>query len=343
MKLLKKTILLTLFVVVMTLTAGENAKAKQMNVTEPVEWGKAYSTKYGWDYVYDMKLQQSGKVTITINIEGNFDTAAVDIFDSSDQKLFGKPYLGNGMHTFSIELLAGDYKIIVYNAGGSWIPSFTASGETVTENYMKKNNQLGTASSFSIGQVVKAQLAENDSVDIYKFTVNKTGYLTMNFTSNLTLFDMEMVSTDGEISYNEYDIPLGTSSYKYFVTKGTYYVSFKQKWYSGNYTFNTKLSGLTTTKVKTAKNLKGKKAKITWAPKTDVDGYQVQVALNKKFSKGKKTQNISISTYSKPKSCTFTKLKKKKTYYARIRTYKLVNSEKYYSSWSSTKKFKVKK
>ena len=42
-------------------------------------------------------------------------------------------------------------------------------------------------------------------------------------------------------------------------------------------------------------------------------------------------------------SHTFTKLKKGKNYYARVRTYKLVNGAKYHSDWSTAKKFKVKK
>ena len=109
--------------------------------------------------------------------------------------------------------------------------------------------------------------------------------------------------------------------------------------YTGTYTFSTELSGITVTKVKSAKNLKGRKSKITWVKKSDVDGYQVQVAQNKKFTNGKKTKTI---TNKNTKSYTFTKLKKK-TYYARVRTYKLVDGKKIYSDWSAPKKFKVKK
>ncbi len=350
MKILKKTLALALLVIAMTFCIEMNVIAAQVNTTETVEWGKAYSTvAKGVDYyyLYSMNLSQSGKVTITMNAETCGLFSYIEIYDISNQTVW-ESYIGNGMNTYAIELLAGEYTIKVNDTGTSWIPKFFASGETVTESYMDKNNQLGTASSYSIGKNVKAHLAQNDNTDIYQLSVNKTGYLTMKFTSTLTEFDMELVSDDGDISYTEACIPLGTSSYKYFVKKGTYYISFKQRGtydnkYSGTYSFSSKLTGLTTTKIKSVKNLKGKKAKITWTKKADVDGYQVQIALNNKFKKGKKTKNIQVTTTSHSKAYTFTKLKKGKTYYARIRTYKLAGGYKHYSSWSSVKKFKVKK
>ena len=45
----------------------------------------------------------------------------------------------------------------------------------------------------------------------------------------------------------------------------------------------------------------------------------------------------------KTTSYTIKKLKKKKTYYVRIRTYKKVSGKTYYSGWSSVKKVKIKK
>lgn len=109
---------------------------------------------------------------------------------------------------------------------------------------------------------------------------------------------------------------------------------------SGDYSFFVSFKDVTTTKVNSAKNLTGKKAKITWSVKKDVDGYQVQIALDKGFKKGKKTKTI---TNKLVKNYTFTKLKKKKTYYARVRTYKLLDGNKIYSDWSTSKKFIIKK
>ena len=158
-------------------------------------------------------------------------------------------------------------------------------------------------------------------------------------------FDLNAAS--GDVNYSNNAASVGTNTYKFFVPKGTYYLTMKKSEGTGEYSFSMSLKGITTTKVKAAKNLKGKKAKITWTKKSDVDGYQVQVALNKKFTKSRKSKTLAVtkSYYStkNPTSHTFTKLKKGKYYYARVRTYKLLNGKKYYSDWSSVKKFKVKK
>ena len=95
-----------------------------------------------------------------------------------------------------------------------------------------------------------------------------------------------------------------------------------------------------TTKLKSVKNAKGKKMTIKWEKNTAGNGYQIQYSTSKKFAKGNKTKTISKN---KTTSYTIKKLKKKKTYYVRIRTYKKVSGKTYYSGWSSVKKVKIKK
>ncbi|MBE6787333.1 MAG: leucine-rich repeat domain-containing protein [Ruminococcaceae bacterium] len=69
-----------------------------------------------------------------------------------------------------------------------------------------------------------------------------------------------------------------------------------------------------------------------------VTGYQIQYSLKKNF-KGAKTVTIKKnSTITK----TIKKLKSKKTYYLRVRTYKTYKGKKYYSAWSKTSKKKTK-
>lgn len=94
------------------------------------------------------------------------------------------------------------------------------------------------------------------------------------------------------------------------------------------------------TTLKSAKNAKGKKLVVKWKKNTAGNGYQIQYSTSKKFAKGNKTETISKN---KTTSYTIKKLKKKKTYYVRIRTYKKVSGKTYYSEWSSVKKVKIKK
>ena len=84
------------------------------------------------------------------------------------------------------------------------------------------------------------------------------------------------------------------------------------------------------------KNQKKLKVKAAWKKLTNVSGYQIQYATNKKFKKAK-------SKTVKSTSVTLKKLKKKKTYFVRVRAYKLANGKKVYGKWSSVKKVKIKK
>ena len=87
--------------------------------------------------------------------------------------------------------------------------------------------------------------------------------------------------------------------------------------------------------------MKGSKKAIalTWAKVKGVKGYQIQVATDKKFKKNKKTVTIKKQKTTKK---TVKKLKAKKKYFVRIRTYKTVNGKKVYSSWSKAKTVKTK-
>ncbi|MBR4116925.1 MAG: leucine-rich repeat domain-containing protein [Clostridia bacterium] len=70
-------------------------------------------------------------------------------------------------------------------------------------------------------------------------------------------------------------------------------------------------------------------------------GYEIQYSTSKKFTKST-TKTQKLSSY-KTSSVTLKKLKGKKTYYVRVRTYKMVGKTKYYSNWSSYKYKKTKK
>lgn len=88
-----------------------------------------------------------------------------------------------------------------------------------------------------------------------------------------------------------------------------------------------KISGLT----------KAKKAfTIKWKKVSGVSGYQVSYKI-----KGKAWKTKSF-TGAKKTSAKISRLKSKKNYQVRIRSYKKVSGKKYYSSWSKVKKIKVK-
>lgn len=81
--------------------------------------------------------------------------------------------------------------------------------------------------------------------------------------------------------------------------------------------------------------------KVTWAKTSKVSGYEITIATNNKFTKGKKTYKVkSYKTTAK----TISGLKSGRTYYVRIRGYKTVKGSKrpVYGRYSEVKKIKIK-
>ncbi len=110
----------------------------------------------------------------------------------------------------------------------------------------------------------------------------------------------------------------------------------KQKPSSSNNEDTPKVKAPSKVKLTSAKNGKGKKFTVKWKKVTGAKGYQLQYALNKKFKKKKSVQ-------TKKTKYTIKKLKKKKTYYIRVRAYKMNGKKKVYGKWSTVKKVKIKK
>lgn len=88
---------------------------------------------------------------------------------------------------------------------------------------------------------------------------------------------------------------------------------------------------------KKAVSTKAKKATVTWKKVSGANGYQVTYSLKKNFKKAK-TVNVA-ATKAK---VTLKKLKKGKTYYVKIRAFKVVEGNKYYGAYSKKLKVKVK-
>ena len=79
--------------------------------------------------------------------------------------------------------------------------------------------------------------------------------------------------------------------------------------------------------------------KVNWKKQSiQTSGYQIQYSRYKSF---KKPKTVTVKGARKTLR-SIRKLTRKKTYYVRIRTYKTVNGEKIYSSWSKAKKVKTK-
>lgn len=83
------------------------------------------------------------------------------------------------------------------------------------------------------------------------------------------------------------------------------------------------------------RSTRSKRMTVRFSAQPNVRGYQIQYSTKKKF-KSAKTKKVT-----KP-NATLKSLKKKKTYYVRVRAYIKKGSRTYCGAWSKTKKIKVK-
>lgn len=122
---------------------------------------------------------------------------------------------------------------------------------------------------------------------------------------------------------------------------GTYEVkiTFKGSKYSGSKTLSYTINPKSTKLSKVSAKKKGFEAK--WEKQsTQTKGYQIQYSTDSKFKSGNKTVTVNKNSTTKK---TISKLKAKKKYYVRIRTYKTVGKQKYYSDWRKSVKVTTKK
>lgn len=86
---------------------------------------------------------------------------------------------------------------------------------------------------------------------------------------------------------------------------------------------------------------KSKSFVVKWKKQKSVSGYQIQYSTSRKFTK--KTTKTKTVKKASATSLTIKKLKAKKTYYVRVRTYRTKNGKKTVSGWSKVKRVKTKK
>lgn len=211
-------------------------------------------------------------------------------------------------------------KIAVVDASGN----VTAKGVGTTEIFVTVGQSRYTC-------YVTVTAAKPKSVKI-----NKSTFL---YNGKVKQPTVKVCGVDGKaLTTSDYTVKYSANS----KNVGYYTVTVKMKRnYVGSYTFTYRIAP----KATTIKQLSAGKKKFTvrWSPqKTQINGYQISYSLKKSM---KDAKSLYVKKPSKS-SVTISKLKAKKTYYVRIRTYKTVKKAgktlKTYSEWSTIRKIKTK-
>ena len=269
--------------------------------------------------------------------------------------------IGNkGSYLYGINNKNPKYSKYVYSVGVASDYTFSSSNISVI-----KINSDGTFNAVGEGTaIITIALKSNPAV---KFTDNITVKL-LKPTKVTGLIAKNQKTTKFDITWNlqsetanKYEVYMYNSKTKNYVKLGessgnagevyglisgtTYKLKVRAvrtvngKTYYGPYSDELKTTTATDkTKITKTKGAK-KKLTVNWKKISNATGYQIQVATDKKFTKNKKSVTISKN---KTISTTIKKLKGKKKYYIRVRTYRKVAGKKVYSSWSSVKNVKTK-
>ena len=138
--------------------------------------------------------------------------------------------------------------------------------------------------------------------------------------------------TNTTVSYTDTNVSNG-KTYIYTIK------NYKDK-YVGSYSSAGKtIARLSTSAINAIELSKSRTIKLTWSKNSSAGGYQVQYSTSSSFSSPK----VKKITSGLTGTTTIGSLTKGKTYYCRVRSYKVVNDVTYYSGWSEAKSLKVSK
>ena len=315
------------------------------------------------DYIFGVsKDNKTGTYSFKIdftsaneNFSGNNDiNTAANI--SLNASYNGQLAVNDKADFYKFELTGSTKITVTATAHMPWIYYYLydANGKEVWKsnprwNDTKLTSDIDEAVTLSGGVYYFATVKDGDSTGNYTFNLKGI----VNFPSRMTLskttytYDgkvktpsVKVIGTNGQVMSNKYYDVNYAYGRKYV---GTYTVTVTFK---GIYADSKKMSKTFTINPSTTtiKKLSSKKKGFTvkWSKRaTQVNGYYIQYSTSKKFTK-KTTKTKKIQGCSKT-SASYKKLKAKKKYYVRVRTYYFTNSRNYYSSWSKVKTVKTKK
>lgn len=197
--------------------------------------------------VYKFALTQSG--TLNINARsGNIGTLDYVLYDANGTKIVDERTSWNsstGLNSANINwvLTSGIYYLAIgsgFNGyedfNGDDVGSFNfkvslnGSGESFKEGNGGSNNSITKANSISLGRTYTAQIAENDVVDYFKFTLTSPSEVTLFIPSATESVLYQFYGYNGEEITTDYkgsELEQG-EKITYHLTKGTFYIKFSE-------------------------------------------------------------------------------------------------------------------
>ncbi|SKA65557.1 Fibronectin type III domain-containing protein [Eubacterium uniforme] len=284
--------------------------------------------KSGWLFIYaahklshiDMELFSDKDLNINI---GDFSSRI-----NNDTEGIGKIWLDAGTYYYRGERWNG------YEEESFYSPLKTYLGFVPAEKYITVSNPVLSADKRSA--TVKFTTPNGGNVRVQEgayapYKISDDFWDVQN-RANMVQDNTFVAKIDRYYTARVEDSKSGNSFMVIFTTEGIGGISDEQAAANNTGKTTTAVKKLGKAKIKKAKNLKGRKIKVTLKKVANATGYEVQYATNKKFKKAK-TKKIKKLTV------TLKKLKKNKKYFIRVRAINKTTK----GAWSKVKKVKVKK
>ncbi len=190
--------------------------------------------------VYRFSLAKSGR--LAINITSYMQYYCMKIYDSSGTEIWYTDYnewnsnLQYRSDEHQIDLINGSYYLKVNGyRNGTYSAStgnytFSTSFSDAGETYPEPNDDFMTAATVPASGTIRGQIAKNDSYDIYQFTVPQDGRISLQMTSYMQYYCINLYDGTGdEIWYTDYNewnsnLQYRTDSYRIDLLSGQYYI-----------------------------------------------------------------------------------------------------------------------
>ncbi len=253
----------------------------------------------------------------TIKVGDKFNTkTGITAKDKEDGSLTSKIKISGSVDTTKV----GIYKL-TYKVSDS-----DGNTKTVTRKVtVKLKDVLGVKASSNSYNSIKLTWKKTENIDGYE--IYRSTSKTWKNKSTVT------VKNNNTLSYTHTSLKTGQT---YYYKIRAYNMVNGKKVYSNYSSVVSSIPKLSTPNITLSAG--SKKAYISWKKISGASGYEIRRSLNKTGS------NAKLITITKGNTTSYTnsKLTSKKTYYYKVRAYRIVNGKKVYSSYSSTKYTKVK-